>query len=51
MGAIKSPSTKRRLGRALRRAKPVPVWIIARTMRHVRVSARRRHWRLSKLKA
>ncbi|MEM2629777.1 MAG: 50S ribosomal protein L39e, partial [Candidatus Bathyarchaeia archaeon] len=40
-----------RLIKASRQAKPVPTWIIAKTLGHVRSSPKRRHWRRSKLKA
>jgi large subunit ribosomal protein L39e len=50
MARNKSPSKKRRLARAMRRANAVPLWIMLKTGRRVRTSARRRHWRRTKLK-
>jgi len=47
----KPAARKRRLIKAVRRAKAVPTWIIAKTLGHVRASPKRRHWRRSKLKA
>ncbi len=45
MGTSKQLGKKKRLARALRRARPVPVWVVMKTMGKVRVSARRRSWR------
>lgn len=50
MARNKPPAKKRRLARAKRQAKPVPTWVIAKTMGHVRTSPKKRHWRRSKLK-
>ncbi|MBS7657837.1 MAG: 50S ribosomal protein L39e [Candidatus Bathyarchaeia archaeon] len=51
MARNKPAAKKRRLIKASRQAKPVPTWIIAKTLGHVRSSPKRRHWRRSKLKA
>jgi large subunit ribosomal protein L39e len=29
---------------------PIPVWVVAKTMRRIRYRPRQRHWRRSKLK-
>lgn len=47
----KPTAKKRRLGRAQRRSRPVPTWIVAKTRGKVRSTPRRRHWRRTKLKA
>ena len=36
---------KLRLARAMRRARPVPTWVLAKTLGRVRRSNRARHWR------
>jgi len=46
----KNLPVKKRLARELRRAWPVPTWVIAKTRRHVRFSNRRRSWRRSRIK-
>lgn len=51
MARNKPAARKRRLIKALKRAKAVPTWVIAKTMGRVRTSPKRRHWRRSKLKA
>jgi len=45
MARFKPLAKKLRLGRAMRRAKPVPAWIVAKTLGRVRRSHRSRHWR------
>ncbi|MEM0366424.1 MAG: 50S ribosomal protein L39e [Acidilobaceae archaeon] len=50
MARNKPLARKLRLARALKSRRPIPPWIIARTMRRVRFSPVRRHWRVSKLK-
>ncbi|MEM3031663.1 MAG: 50S ribosomal protein L39e [Nitrososphaerota archaeon] len=47
---VKVLPLKKRLARELRRAWPVPTWVIARTRRDVRFSNRRRSWRRSRIK-
>jgi len=47
----KPTAKKRRLGRAQRRSRPVPTWVVAKTRGRVRSTPRRRHWRRTKLKA
>jgi large subunit ribosomal protein L39e len=41
---------KLRLARAAKSNRALPAWIIIRTLRRVRFSPVRRHWRVSKLK-
>jgi len=36
---------KLRLARAMRRARSVPMWVVAKTLGRVRRSNRARHWR------
>jgi large subunit ribosomal protein L39e len=50
MARNKPTARKRRLARARRRAKAVPLWVVLKTGRRVRVSVKRRHWRRVKLK-
>ncbi|MBS7625596.1 50S ribosomal protein L39e [Candidatus Bathyarchaeota archaeon] len=50
MARNKPVSKKRRLGRAHKRSRPVPTWVVAKTRGKVRATSRRRHWRRSKLK-
>jgi len=47
---MKRGEKKKRLVKAARRAKPVPVFIRLKTKRRVLTSRRRRHWRRGKLK-
>jgi large subunit ribosomal protein L39e len=42
---------KRRLGKATKRSRAVPTWVVARTRGRVRTSPKRRNWRRAKLKA
>jgi len=51
MARVKPPAKKRRLAKAGRETKPVPTWVVAKTMGRVRTSPKRRHWRRSKIKA
>ncbi|MCF8885528.1 MAG: 50S ribosomal protein L39e [Nitrososphaerota archaeon] len=44
---IRTLALKKRLAKALRRGWSVPAWVILRTHRKVRVSAKWRHWRRS----
>jgi len=46
----KPAAKKRRMIKAGRENRPVPAWVIVRTMRKVRTNPRRRHWRRNKLK-
>ncbi len=41
---------KIRLAKANRQNRPVPIWVIAKTLGKVRTHPFRRHWRRSKLK-
>ena len=45
MARNKPLAKKLRLARAARRARPVPLWVIAKTLGRVRRSYRWRHWR------
>jgi len=47
---VKSLPVKKRLAKALRRARPVPTWVIAKTRRKVRASSKRRSWRRGSVK-
>jgi len=51
MARVKPPAKKQRLAKAGRETKPVPTWVVAKTMGRVRTSPKRRHWRRSKIKA
>ncbi|MEM3030954.1 MAG: 50S ribosomal protein L39e [Candidatus Micrarchaeia archaeon] len=50
MGRVKTSKLKRRLGKALRQNRPVPVFVAVKTARRVRQNPLRRNWRTSKLK-
>ncbi|MCE4611132.1 MAG: 50S ribosomal protein L39e [Desulfurococcales archaeon] len=50
MAHFKPLARKLRLARALKANRPVPVWVVVRTKRRIRVNPLRRHWRRSKLK-
>ncbi len=41
---------KRRLGRAHKRTRRAPVWVMAKTMGGVRMSVKRRSWRRQRVK-
>jgi len=41
---------KLRLARAHKQSRPLPAWVIVKTLRKVRYSPVRRHWRTNKLK-
>jgi len=47
----KPTAKKRRLIKAGRQKKPIPTWIVAKTMRQVRPNPKRRPWRQRKLRA
>ncbi len=51
MARNKPLARKLRLARALKSNRALPAWVIIRTMRRVRFSPVRRHWRAVKLKA
>jgi large subunit ribosomal protein L39e len=38
------------MAKAIRQNRPVPIWVIAKTLRNVRTHPKRRYWRRSKLK-
>jgi len=50
MAHNKPLARKLRLARALKSNRPVPAWVILRTMRRVTYNPLRRHWRRQKLK-
>ena len=41
---------KLRLAKAMKQNRPVPVWVVAKTMGRVRTHPKRRYWRRSRLK-
>ncbi len=43
-------SRKLRLAKAMKQNRPVPVWVVGKTLGRVRTHPKRRHWRRSKLK-
>ncbi len=45
-----SLAKKLRLAKAMKQNRPVPVWVVAKTMGRVRTHPKRRYWRRSKLK-
>jgi len=47
----KPTAKKRRLIKAGKKSKPVPAWVVVRTLRRVRSNPRRRHWRRTKIRA
>ncbi|NOZ58826.1 MAG: 50S ribosomal protein L39e [Euryarchaeota archaeon] len=49
MGKI-SLGRKLRLAKAMKQNRPVPVWVVGKTMGKVRTHPKRRYWRRSKLK-
>jgi len=51
MARNKPPAKKRRLAKAGKQKKPVPTWVIAKTVGQVRTSPKRRRWRQRKIKA
>lgn len=50
MATRKPAGRKRRLARALNQNKPVPAWVYLRTKGRVRMSPKRRHWRVTRIK-
>lgn len=50
MARNKPAAKKRRLAKAGKESRPVPTWVIAKTLGHVRTTPARRHWRRTKLK-
>lgn len=50
MARNKPAAKKRRLGKATKRAQPVPAWVVMKTRGKVRTNPKRRHWRRTKLK-
>ncbi|MFH1786661.1 MAG: 50S ribosomal protein L39e [archaeon] len=47
---VRRPAQKKRLGKAARRNRPIPIWVIPKTNRRVRSNVYRRNWRRTKLK-
>ncbi|NIN52883.1 MAG: 50S ribosomal protein L39e [Nitrososphaeria archaeon] len=50
MARYKSLAKKKRLAAAWKSSRPVPVWVVAKTMGRVRRTPSRRRWRMTKLK-
>ena len=50
MARNKPLGRKLRLARALKSNSSVPAWVVLKTNRRVRMTPKRRHWRVSKLK-
>jgi len=50
MARHKPAALKRRLARAGKRTRRVPVWVMAKTMGKVRTDAKRRSWRRQRIK-
>lgn len=50
MARNKHLARKLRLARALKSNRPVPAWVVVRTLRRFTINPKRRHWRVSKLK-
>jgi large subunit ribosomal protein L39e len=51
MARNKPPAKKRRLAKAGKQKKPVPTWVVAKTVSRVRTSPKKRLWRERKIKA
>ncbi|HDJ66814.1 MAG TPA: 50S ribosomal protein L39e [Nitrososphaeria archaeon] len=47
---IRTLVLKKKLSRALRKAWPVPSWVVMKTHGRVRFHAKQRHWRRGKIK-
>jgi len=50
MARNKPAAKKRRLIKANKQSKPVPMWVVGKTMGRVRSNPKRRNWRRGKLK-
>ncbi|MFH1821174.1 MAG: 50S ribosomal protein L39e [Methanobacteriota archaeon] len=50
MSKHKTVPVKKRLGRAARRTRRAPVWVMSATKGKIRTSVRRRNWRRTKVK-
>lgn len=50
MARNKPLARKLRLARAFKSNRPVPVWVIIKTLRKFTFNPKRRHWRRTKLK-
>ncbi len=50
MARVKALARKLRLIKRERSNSPIPIWVIAKTLRKVKYRPRMRHWRRSKLK-
>jgi large subunit ribosomal protein L39e len=51
MARNKPTARKRRLAKAGKQKRPVPTWVVAKTMGKVRRHPKSKHWRRYKLKA
>jgi len=51
MARTKPTAKKRRLAKAGKQKKPVPTWVMAKTMGRVRTNPARRNWRRTKIRA
>jgi large subunit ribosomal protein L39e len=47
---IRTLVLKKKLARAMKKAWPVPSWVVMKTKGRVRFHVKRRHWRRSKIK-
>ena len=50
VGRIKKFALKRKLASEFKSNRPVPTWVVAKTLGKVRITPSRRHWRRTKLK-
>ncbi|CDR95368.1 ribosomal L39 protein, putative [Babesia bigemina] len=50
MGALKSTTLKRHLGKKMKQNRPLPHWFRLKTDNKIRYNAKRRYWRRTKLK-
>lgn len=51
MARNKPTAKKRRLAKAGKQRKPVPTWVVAKTIGRARTNPTRRNWRRRKIKA
>jgi len=50
LARAKNLPKKLKLAKALKQAKPVPAWVMAKTRGKVRRTPKQRHWRRTKIK-
>ncbi|MEM2282759.1 MAG: hypothetical protein QXH26_04335 [Candidatus Hadarchaeales archaeon] len=50
MAKHKHPALKRRLGRAWKRTRRAPVWVIVKSKGRIRTSVKHRSWRTQRIK-